>query len=44
LPRVLDDVFADPVGLQQRHEAALAWFESRIAPGAVGRQIADAAR
>jgi hypothetical protein len=44
LPQVLDALLADPAGLEQRHVAALEWYERYVSPPAVGRQIAAAAR
>lgn len=40
LPDVLDRLFADPVELRQRHEAALRWYDEHVAPAAVGATIA----
>jgi hypothetical protein len=44
LPAILDELLGDPAGLQERHTAALEWYERYAAPPAVGRLIADAAR
>jgi hypothetical protein len=44
LPQVIDDLLADPVGLRQRHEAALQWYDAHVAPPAVAVTVSDAIR
>ncbi|MFN2607329.1 MAG: glycosyltransferase [Acidimicrobiales bacterium] len=42
LPAVVDRLLADPIGLEARHRAVLAWWEQRCSPAAVARQLAVA--
>lgn len=44
LPAVLDCLLADPVALQARHEAVVAWWEERCSPAAAARELAVALR
>ena len=42
LPDVIRDLLADRKGLQQRHEAALKWYEQHVAPAAVAAMVTSA--
>lgn len=41
LPEVLERLLADPIELQRRQEASLAWWNTRLSPQAVGRYMAE---
>jgi hypothetical protein len=41
LPDILERLLADPLELQRRQEASLAWWNARLSPQAVGRYMAE---